>query len=70
MAKILFVWELGGGFGHLARIQPIARELSDRGHQLFAAMSDVSRARRITGDIDIRILQAPLFNPNYSRGES
>jgi len=70
LAKILFVWELGGGFGHLARIRPIALKLAERGYQLFAAMNDVTRTHRINRDIDMRILQAPLFRrrpANYVR---
>ena len=34
MSKILIGYEYGSGMGHLARMLPIARALSDRNHQV------------------------------------
>ena len=35
MKKFLFVWEMGGGFGHVGEMLPIARVLRSRGHEVF-----------------------------------
>jgi hypothetical protein len=43
MARILLTWELGGGFGHLMNLRPLAIELAARGHQVFLAAGDLSR---------------------------
>ena len=45
MGNILFTWELGGGLGHLMQIQPLAKAMGERGHKVFAALTDLSRAR-------------------------
>jgi len=34
MGRVLVIWEMGGGLGHLMRIRPIARQLADRGHDV------------------------------------
>ena len=59
MATILLTWELGGGIGHLVRLAPIARGLVGRGHRVFAALRDLSRAKTIFGDCEVFLLQAP-----------
>jgi len=30
LGRILLIWEMGGGLGHLMRLRPIARLLADR----------------------------------------
>jgi UDP:flavonoid glycosyltransferase YjiC (YdhE family) len=66
MAKILFVWELGGGLGHMARALPIARSLRERGHELLFALKDLSRAETLLGRAGFTSLQAPLWLPSIA----
>jgi len=60
VATILFAWELGGGLGHLTRLAPLAKNACKRGHRVFAALRDLSQAKKVFGGIRIRYLQAPL----------
>ncbi len=74
MRTILFTWELGGGLGHMMQILPLARELRHRGHRIFVAVRDLSRARTVFGDGLVTLLQAPAkvgppadpFRPPYT----
>src|SRR6266850_2723462 len=59
MATFLFAWELGEGLGHLAQIAPLAKELTRRGHKVFAALRDLSRATRVFEPQTASFLQAP-----------
>jgi len=59
MAKILMVWELGGGLGHLMRLLGIARPLVARGHEVTVALKDLTHAQKVYGGTGIRYLQAP-----------
>lgn len=61
MATILFVWELGGGYGHLSRLLPVARELAARGHQPLFAVRDLLGAEALLEPHHIRAFQAPLW---------
>lgn len=56
--NILFAWELGANFGHLARQLPIARELRAQGHSVQFAVRDTAVARSLLGH-DFRFVQAP-----------
>ncbi len=62
MARILFTWELGGGLGHVVRFAPIVRELTSAGHDMFAALRDLSRAQTLLGQYGVRYFQAPFKN--------
>jgi hypothetical protein len=66
VSRILFAWELGGGFGHLAPFLPIARVLLERGHQLTVAARDVERAHIVFGALPVNIVQAPLCVKTYN----
>jgi hypothetical protein len=59
MATVLFAWELGGGFGHLMRLAPLAKELSARGHNLLLATRDLTGAYRAFQNIPLTLLPAP-----------
>lgn len=61
MAKILFVWELGLGFGHLTRYLDLVKALTARGHQVLYAARDVGNAERIFGRQGIPVYQAPAM---------
>lgn len=61
MATILFAWELGSGYGHLARLLPVARELATRGHQPLFAVRDLMGAEALLEPHGIRAFQAPMW---------
>ena len=62
MARVLFVWELGGGMGHIARATPIIDGLLDAGHDVFVALRDLSRATQLLHRVsEVRLLQCPLW---------
>src|SRR5271157_887693 len=58
--KVFLTWELGAGLGHLINLVPLARGLRLRGHGVFCALQDLSRAGRVFGDIGVSYLQAPI----------
>jgi len=60
MATILLTWELGGGLGHLVNLEPLAKGLSQRGHRVFAALRDLSRAKTLFAGMDVSYLQAAI----------
>lgn len=60
MARILFAWELGGGLGHVLRAAPIMRSLTQRGHEVWAALRDLSRSEAVFGPMGVQCLQAPV----------
>ena len=61
MASILFAWELGGDYGHLARLLPVAQALRARGHSVAFAVRDLLGAEAILAPHQIRSFQAPLW---------
>jgi len=61
MARVLLTWELGGGLGHLVNLKPFAQRLSERGHHVYAALKDVTRADRVLADAKVSFLQAPIL---------
>ncbi|HKU69442.1 MAG TPA: hypothetical protein VJQ51_01265 [Burkholderiales bacterium] len=65
MSRILFAWELGGGYGHLGPFRPIADALLARGHELTIAAREVQSATAIFGALPVRIVQAPLCIKTY-----
>jgi UDP:flavonoid glycosyltransferase YjiC (YdhE family) len=60
MARILLAWELGGGLGHLVNLLPFAKGLSQRGHLVFVALRDLSRADKVFANLSVSFLQAPF----------
>ena len=63
MSRILFCWELGGGYGHIGNFLNLGRALRDRGHQVLFALKDLSRAENMLGCHGFDLLQAPLWLP-------
>lgn len=59
--NILFAWELGANFGHLARQLPVARELTARGHQVTFAVRDTGLAAKFLTPNGYRFIQAPAL---------
>ncbi len=60
MARILFVWELGLGFGHLSPYIGVVRALRKQKHEVIFAARDVENADRVFARDGVPILQAPL----------
>jgi hypothetical protein len=60
MATVLIAWELGGGLGHVVPLRPLVRGLCQRGHRVFAALKDLSRAAGVFGRDGVGYLQAPF----------
>lgn len=65
MARILWVWELGKGCGHLAPYLDFVKGLRAAGHDVVFAARDVANADRVFASAGVPILQAPfsLRNP-------
>jgi hypothetical protein len=61
MANVLLAWEMGGGLGHLMQLFPLAQYLVEKGHTVWAALKDLSRAREVFGRLNIRFVQAPIM---------
>jgi UDP:flavonoid glycosyltransferase YjiC (YdhE family) len=61
MARVMFVWELGLGFGHLAPYLELVKALKRKGHVVVFAARDVTNAEKIFGREGVVILQAPLM---------
>ena len=61
MARFLFAWELGGGYGHLARMLPVALELRQRGHEVVFAVRDLMAAETLLTPHGLSYHQAPLW---------
>jgi len=58
---VLFVWELGGGLGHLMQMLPLAEDLAKRGYRVFVALRDLDRAAAVFARAGVSFLQAPIW---------
>lgn len=67
MARVLFAWEFGANFGHLAQLLPLASKLRARGHEPVFAVTDVARAEAMLGPHGFEYLQAPMWQPRAPR---
>lgn len=65
MSRFVLAWELGGGYGHLSALVPLARDLRSRGHQVTCILRDVSRSAPLFGPLGVPVLQAPLWLPKF-----
>lgn len=63
MARVVYVWEMGGGYGHIARFAPVARELRLRGHEVIFVLKDLAHIERLLRDSGFPYLQAPVRWP-------
>lgn len=61
MGKVVFAWEFGGGFGHIEGFLPLAKALTERGHDVTCIMKYVINSEKVLGSYGIKILQAPVF---------
>ncbi|WP_028105042.1 hypothetical protein [Pseudoduganella violaceinigra] len=61
MAHFHLAWELGGDSAHAGRLRVAAQALRARGHAVSLSVRDLALARRLLGDLDVTMLQAPLW---------
>ncbi len=61
MARILFAWELGGGFGHAGPLRVLANRLAERGHEPIFALRDVVTPAPLFRDRRYPVLQGPYW---------
>jgi UDP:flavonoid glycosyltransferase YjiC (YdhE family) len=66
MSRILFAWELGGGYGHVQGFLPVALTLRERGHEVIFVLRDVSNAGAALDRRGFVYLQAPLWLPRFT----
>ena len=59
-ATVLFTWELGGGYGHVAAMAPIAAALRKRGFRVVSAIRDLTKRAAFDAEVDHPVLQCPI----------
>lgn len=64
MGRILFAWELGSNFGHLARDLRVAEQLRRVGHEVLFAVRDTRIASEILVPHGFPFVQAPISSPS------
>lgn len=62
MATILFTWELGGGFGHLMLIRPLAESLIKDGHRVAVAVRNFAGTATVLAIPGLEFHAAPVRN--------
>lgn len=60
MSTILIAWELGAGWGHVARLRPIAESLRMRGHDVVVALRDVATTGATFTRVGVPCVAAPF----------
>lgn len=66
MARILFVWELGKGYGHLVPYLDLVKALRREGHHVAFAARDVGHAHQVFSPLDVEVMQAPIMMHNVT----
>lgn len=61
--RVLFIWELGDGLGHVSRVLPLARRLQAAGETCMFAVRNVENSHRVLNGTGIQMLQAPITQP-------
>lgn len=64
--RLLFVWELGGNFGHAAKVVRVAGALADRYDIVVAAQNPVA-IRQMAPELQARVLAAPVAQTRRMR---
>ena len=67
--RILIAWELGGNYGHILSLLPIARHLQARGHTLVVVAADLSVAGPLLQAAGVALAQAPLPSRSTAQRE-
>jgi len=68
MKTVLLAWELGGGLGHIGRLQAIAKVLTTKGYQPVFVIRNLNEANALLNNTAWRIYQAPVFMKHTRRG--
>lgn len=63
MSKIVYAWELGGGYGHIDAFLPIAKLLQARGHEVIWIVKDLHHVPDLLGSGQFSYFQAPIQWP-------
>lgn len=61
MSRFFGAWELGGGLGHAGRLQPLARALRQRGHEVTLCLRDLVQTQPLLAELALPCLQAPVW---------
>lgn len=61
MSHIVFAWELGGGYGHIAGFLPIALRFRDQGHRITCVLRNLTHAHTLLASHNIPCIQAPVW---------
>lgn len=59
MKRILLAWELGGNYGHIAMLMPVARHLRQCGHELLFVVKDLTEAGPLLESAGFRYVLSP-----------
>lgn len=63
MAKIVFAWELGNDYGHIAGFLPLAKQLRQQGHEVIMILRNLAHVERLLETAKIDYWQAPVWWP-------
>lgn len=61
MSTIVFAWELGGDYGHITRLLPLALRLREQGHRPVFVIRELIHAEALLQAHGIEALQAPMW---------
>jgi UDP:flavonoid glycosyltransferase YjiC (YdhE family) len=61
LSRILFVWEMGEGYGHVALFPELALRLRERGHEVGFVLKELPRGERVLAPHGFPMLQAPVW---------
>lgn len=60
--KVVCIWEIGAGLGHLTRLRPIIQHATKAGHQVFLVAKQLQNIHTIFDIQKLAVLQAPYEN--------
>jgi hypothetical protein len=63
---IVFAWELGAGYGHVAGIRPLVKEFLKSGYRVSVVARYLHSATTVLGDLNCDIFQAPFFSDKFN----
>jgi len=59
---VVFAWELGSGYGHVAGFRPLVKAFLQQGYRVSVVSRYLHTTKLVLGDLDCAIFQAPLFS--------
>jgi hypothetical protein len=65
MSRILCVWELGNGLGHIGPMSQLGAYFKALGHDVFFALRDVSSAETFLGQHEFKWFAAPVWRGGH-----